>query len=110
MNLVAHEYVAAQNPEDPGVLVLSRFAGAAEIFPDALLTNPFDPDETAETMRAGLQMALAERRERWEALIASARRHNVAGWAQTFLDRLLAATPRRPAAAPPTPLPRVRSA
>lgn len=51
MNLVAHEYIGAQNPEDPGVLVLSRFAGAAEIFEDAIQVNPFDTDETAEALR-----------------------------------------------------------
>jgi trehalose 6-phosphate synthase len=88
MNLVAHEFVGAQDPEDPGVLVLSRFAGAAEIFPDALLVNPFDTDETAEALRIALDMALDERRQRWHALMDAARKHNVDDWAVAFLDRL----------------------
>jgi trehalose 6-phosphate synthase len=88
MNLVAHEFVAAQNPADPGVLVLSRFAGAAEIFPDALLVNPFDTDETAEALRLALDMPLAERIERWRSLLTAARRHNIDDWATTFLERL----------------------
>ena len=88
MNLVAHEFVGAQNPDDPGVLVLSRFAGAAEIFPDALLVNPFDTDETAEALRMALDMPLDERRQRWTALMEAARHHNVNDWALRFLDRL----------------------
>jgi trehalose 6-phosphate synthase len=92
MNLVAHEFVGAQNPENPGVLVLSRFAGAAEIFPDALLVNPFDTDETAEALRIALDMPLDERKERWKALIAAARTHNVDDWALRFLDRLAPGT------------------
>ena len=88
MNLVAHEYVAAQDPEDPGVLVLSRYAGAAEIFPQALLVNPFDTDETAEAIRIGLAMPLEERKERWEGLVAAARQHNVQDWAAGFLSAL----------------------
>lgn len=88
MNLVAHEYVGAQDPEDPGVLVLSRFAGAAEIFPDALLVNPFDTDETAEALRVALDMSLEERKARWQALDAAARTHNVDDWALAFLERL----------------------
>ena len=88
MNLVAHEYVAAQDPADPGVLVLSRFAGAAEIFPDALHVNPFDTDETAEALRIALQMPPAERRERWEGLVAAARRHDVSSWAVSYLAAL----------------------
>ncbi|MBE7732471.1 alpha,alpha-trehalose-phosphate synthase (UDP-forming) [Devosia faecipullorum] len=88
MNLVAHEYVGAQNPDDPGVLVLSRFAGAAEIFPEALLVNPFDTDETAEALRLALDMPLEERKQRWQALMQAARRHNVDDWAMGFLDRL----------------------
>jgi trehalose 6-phosphate synthase len=88
MNLVAHEYIGSQNPADPGVLVLSRFAGAAEIFPEALLVNPFDTDETAEALRIALDMPLDERIERWQALMDAARKHNVVDWAVSFLDRL----------------------
>ena len=88
MNLVAHEYVASQNPNDPGVLVLSRFAGAAEIFPDALLVNPFDTDETAEALRLALEMGLQERKSRWQSLMEAARRYSVDNWATSFLARL----------------------
>lgn len=88
MNLVAHEYVGSQDPADPGVLVLSRFAGAAEIFPEALLVNPFDTDETTEALRIALDMPLDERLDRWQALMQAARAHNVDNWAISFLDRL----------------------
>ena len=88
MNLVAHEYISSQDPEDPGVLVLSRFAGAAEIFPEALLVNPFDTDETADALRMALDMPLSERKGRWNALITSAKAHNVDDWALSFLERL----------------------
>src|SRR5690606_1328903 len=88
MNLVAHEYIGAQNPEDPGVLVLSRFAGAAEIFEDAIQVNPFDTDETAEALRMALDMPLDERRARWQTLMTAARKHNVDDWSASFLDRL----------------------
>lgn len=88
MNLVAHEYVGSQDPENPGVLVLSRFAGAAEIFHDALIINPFDTDETAEAMRKGLAMPLDERKERWRNLMDAARAHNVDNWADSFLNAL----------------------
>ncbi|GLQ55689.1 alpha,alpha-trehalose-phosphate synthase (UDP-forming) [Devosia nitrariae] len=88
MNLVAHEYVASQDPHDPGVLVLSRFAGAAEIFEDALLVNPFDTDETAEALRLALNMPIEERRHRWERLMAGAHDHSVDRWAESYLSRL----------------------
>ncbi|WP_116654546.1 alpha,alpha-trehalose-phosphate synthase (UDP-forming) [Pelagibacterium sediminicola] len=88
MNLVAHEYVGSQDPEDPGVLILSRFAGAAEIFHDALLINPFDADETAEAMREALSMPLAERKARWTRLMEAAQAHNVDNWAADYLDAL----------------------
>lgn len=68
MNLVAKEYVAAQDPEDPGVLILSRFAGAADELTEALIVNPYDSDEIAEAMHVGLSMDLEERRERWRSL------------------------------------------
>jgi len=92
MNLVAHEYIGAQNPADPGVLVLSRFAGAAEIFPQALMVNPFDTDETAEALRIALDMELEERKERWAALMTAAQKHNVDNWAADFIDRLAPGT------------------
>lgn len=92
MNLVAHEYVGSQNPADPGVLVLSRFAGAAEIFDGAIEVNPFDTDETAEALRIALDMPLDERISRWTSLLAAAREHNVEAWAARFLDRLAPAT------------------
>ena len=100
MNLVAHEYIASQNPEDPGVLVLSRFAGAAEIFPEALLVNPFDTDETAEALRLALNMGLDERKERWQALMAAARHYSVDNWAANFLASL---TPTDPQSADGSP-------
>jgi trehalose 6-phosphate synthase len=68
MNLVAKEYVAAQDPADPGVLILSRFAGAADEMSAALVVNPFDADEIAEAMHTGFSMGVAERQERWRAL------------------------------------------
>jgi trehalose 6-phosphate synthase len=89
MNLVAHEFVGSQDPENPGVLVLSRFAGAAEIFEDALLVNPFDTSETAEALRLALEMGLDERRHRWRRLNAAAQRYSVGNWAKAFLERLL---------------------
>ncbi|SEQ07080.1 trehalose 6-phosphate synthase [Devosia sp. YR412] len=88
MNLVAHEYVGSQDPEDPGVLVLSRFAGAAEIFDDAIMVNPFDTDETAEALRMALDMPLDERKARWRSLMSAAQKHSVDNWSKSFLDRL----------------------
>ncbi len=98
MNLVAHEYVGSQDPENPGVLVLSRFAGAAEIFPAALQVNPFDTDETAEALRIALDMPLEERRARWADLMAAAREHSVDNWARHFIDRLAPGTTNRTSA------------
>ncbi len=88
MNLVAKEYVAAQDPEDPGVLVLSRFAGAAEDLAAALLVNPHDPDEIAEAIAAALAMGAEERRARWQTLIAAVTTTSAARWAQGFLTTL----------------------
>jgi len=93
MNLVAKEYVAAQDPLDPGVLVLSRFAGAAEQLKEALLVNPYDVHGTAETIQQALQMSLAERRARHEKLLRRIRDQDVHWWRRTFLSAL-ADTPR----------------
>ena len=94
MNLVAKEYVAMQDEDDPGVLVLSRFAGAAEQMREALLVNPYDIPATAQTIQRALQMPLAERRTRHAALLAHVRRHDVHRWRQEFLGALSAIEPR----------------
>lgn len=88
MNLVAMEYVAAQDPADPGVLVLSRFAGAAQYLHEALLVNPYDGEETAEAMHRARTMPAAERKERHAALMRRLRARDVARWRRNFLDAL----------------------
>ncbi len=93
MNLVAKEYIAAQDPDDPGVLVLSRFAGAADQLKEALLVNPYDPGTTAEAIHAALEMPLDERRARHQALLANCRAHDVHWWCESFLGALRTAQP-----------------
>jgi trehalose 6-phosphate synthase len=88
MNLVAKEYVAAQDPEDPGVLILSRFAGAVEELERALIVNPYDIYATAEVIRAALEMSPEERRERHRALLAVIERSNLAAWCDSYLRAL----------------------
>jgi trehalose 6-phosphate synthase len=89
MNLVAKEYVAAQNPLDPGVLLLSRFAGAAcELGEGALLTNPYDIDGTAGAIARALVMPLDERLDRWRRMYERIRAQDVAWWCHSFLDAL----------------------
>src|SRR5581483_7737509 len=90
MNLVAKEYVAAQNPGDPGVLVLSKFAGAANELDTALLVNPHDIDGMASTIATALSMPLLERRMRWEAMMAKLRRHSIHEWFSGFVEVLRA--------------------
>ena len=94
MNLVAKEYVAMQDEADPGVLVLSRFAGAAEQMREAVLVNPYDVPATAQAIQRALQMSLPERRERHTALLARIRSHDVHWWQRAFLDALSAVEPR----------------
>jgi len=88
MNLVAKEYVAAQDPEDPGVLVLSRFAGAVEELERALVVNPYDIPAIAEVIRVALEMGIAERRARHRALMTVIETHDIAAWCQSFLTAL----------------------
>jgi trehalose 6-phosphate synthase len=88
MNLVAHEYVAAQDAEDPGVLVLSRFAGAASYLDEALLVNPYDPDEIAEAMHKALTMSLDERKMRHGRLVKRLETLTASAYCATFLDAL----------------------
>ncbi|WP_422073471.1 alpha,alpha-trehalose-phosphate synthase (UDP-forming) [Tranquillimonas rosea] len=96
MNLVAKEYVAAQDPEDPGVLILSATAGAAESMTDALIVNAYDTLEMAEALERALSMPLAERQDRHRRLLTTVRETHIAGWSQNFLSCLRQAEPAMP--------------
>ncbi|HTH74712.1 MAG TPA: alpha,alpha-trehalose-phosphate synthase (UDP-forming) [Trinickia sp.] len=102
MNLVAKEYVSAQNPDDPGVLVLSRFAGAADELTGALIVNPVDIDGMAQALAQALSMPLAERRARYQDMIAQLRGNNVSVWRDTFLHDLAQSGAQAPEPNEPT--------
>lgn len=89
MNLVAKEYVAAQDEKDPGVLVLSQFAGAAEQMEEALIVNPYDTDEMARALHSAIKMPLSERKERHSALMGRIRESDAKNWHQRFLSALV---------------------
>ncbi|MEZ5815890.1 MAG: alpha,alpha-trehalose-phosphate synthase (UDP-forming) [Hyphomicrobiaceae bacterium] len=88
MNLVAKEYIASQDADNPGVLVLSKFAGAAEDLEEAVIVNPYDTDEMAVSLHRALTMPIEERRERYEALIERVRTRDVKNWRETYLAAL----------------------
>lgn len=90
MNLVAKEYIAAQDPDDPGVLILSRFAGAAQQLSEALLVNPQSPDDIASAIRDALDMPVDERKGRWRVMFDCVRRQNVQAWSDSFIRDLAA--------------------
>jgi trehalose 6-phosphate synthase len=100
MNLVAKEYVAAQNPADPGVLVLSKFAGAANQLDTALLVNPHDIDGMARTIAVALAMPMTERRMRYETMMEKLRSHGIQQWFADFVDTLQESGSEKAAAAP----------
>jgi trehalose 6-phosphate synthase len=88
MNLVAKEFVAAQDESDPGVLVLSKFAGAAEQLEEALIVNPYDIDEVAEALQLAITMPVKERKRRNKALLERVKRHDARHWQESFLSDL----------------------
>ncbi len=88
MNLVAKEYVAAQDPEDPGVLILSRFAGAAQQLNEALLVNPHSPDDIASAIRDALDMPREERVARWKPMLECVRDESIQRWTADILQDL----------------------
>jgi len=94
MNLVAKEYIAAQDPHDPGVLVLSKFAGAAEDLVEAVLVNPYDVDEMASALQQALTMHKEERQERYEALMRRTKRHDAKFWREAFVSALQTPLPK----------------
>ena len=96
MNLVAKEFLAAQDPADPGVLVLSRFAGAAGQLKEALLVNPYDSQGTAQAIERALTMPLGERIERHSALMTTIRKYDVHWWRTAFLEALKEAVQQAP--------------
>jgi len=93
MNLVAKEYVAAQDAEDPGVLILSRFAGAADAFRRALLVNPYDAESVAAALAQALTMPLDERRERHQALWKAIADYDIDRWQREYLAALSGDSP-----------------
>ncbi|MEX2647950.1 MAG: trehalose-6-phosphate synthase [Alphaproteobacteria bacterium] len=90
MNLVAKEYVAAQDPADPGVLVLSRFAGASRELTGAIIVNPHDIDAVGNALHDALSMPIVDRRERWRAMLARLEANTVDVWRERYLDDLSA--------------------
>jgi len=88
MNLVAKEYVASQDPENPGVLVLSLLAGAADELKQALLVNPHDLDGVADAIATAATMPLRKRVERWQAMMEHLRAHDINHWRQSYLQAL----------------------
>ena len=88
MNLVAKEFVASQNEKDPGVLVLSRFAGAAQEMKEALIVNPYDEDSVADALSRAILMPVGERRDRWRAMMQRLTQHDVHAWRTEYLEAL----------------------
>jgi trehalose 6-phosphate synthase len=105
MNLIAKEYVAAQDADDPGVLILSPLAGAARELSGALLVNPYDKRGTAFALQTALTMPLGERRRRHEQMLDAVRRHDIHNWYREFLRDLTGERFIAPhASAQPTPI------
>ncbi|HZD52620.1 MAG TPA: trehalose-6-phosphate synthase [Woeseiaceae bacterium] len=89
MNLVAKEFVASQDPANPGVLVLSELAGAALELGDAVLVNPYDIDNVADGIKRALTMPLDERKQRHRAMMSILRENDIVAWRDRFVDALL---------------------
>jgi trehalose 6-phosphate synthase len=104
MNLVAKEYVAAQDPEDPGVLILSRFAGAAAELREALLVNPYDPEAVGAAIVRALEMPIIERQQRHTALYKALLKNDISQWGDRFLTSLTGQSEIAPAEPDPDPL------
>lgn len=88
MNLVAKEYIAAQNPDNPGVLLLSRYAGAAEQMQAAVIIDPHQPESIIQGLKMALTMPLAQRKSRYQTLLKGLQQDNLYAWQQDFLDDL----------------------
>ncbi len=109
MNLVAKEFVAAQDPADPGVLILSPMAGAARELTGALQINPYDKRGMALALRDALEMPLAERRSRHEQMLGAVQRHDIHNWYSRFVFDLTGERLRGPVSAEVAPFRAVES-
>ncbi|EQB00986.1 trehalose-6-phosphate synthase [Sphingobium indicum] len=89
MNIVAKEYVAAQDSDDPGVLILSRFAGAAAQLTEALLVNPYSSEEVSEAIAQALAMPRPERQRRWQQLNDIVTSQDAGWWCKIFVSFLI---------------------
>jgi trehalose 6-phosphate synthase len=96
MNLVAKEFVSAQDPADPGVLILSTMAGAARELTTAVMVNPYDARGMAHAIQQAFNMPLAERRERHQAMVDVLRKNSITAWHTSFLDTLESVSGRMP--------------
>ena len=89
MNLVAKEFLVSQDPEDPGVLVLSGLAGAAAELDEAVIVNPYDRDDVADGIATALNLPLDERKQRHASMMATLRKNDIDAWRTRFVDALL---------------------
>jgi trehalose 6-phosphate synthase len=103
MNLVAKEYVAAQDPNDPGVLILSRFIGAAAECAAALIVNPYDPEAVGAAIARALDMPLEERIQRHQKILRALLENDIKYWGDRFLGALMGKEFRTAAELPPKP-------
>ena len=88
MNLVAKEFVACQPEQDPGVLILSPFAGAGGLMQEALQVNPYEVENVADTINRALEMPLDERQLRMNQLKKREKKMDVDHWVKTFLQTM----------------------
>jgi trehalose 6-phosphate synthase len=96
MNLVAKEFVAAQDPADPGVLILSTLAGAARELTSAVMVNPYDSRGMAHAIQHAFNMPLSERRERHQTMLDVLRVNSMSAWHESFIDTLQSVAGRMP--------------
>lgn len=88
MNLVAKEYIAAQDPNNPGVLILSRYAGAAEQMHEALIVDPTDTQNMVDALKIAVEMPLQERISRYQKLMQGLVTFDINDWRNRFLNDL----------------------
>lgn len=93
MNLVAKEFIAAQDPEHPGILILSKYAGSAEQMPEAIIVDPESPSSMIDALKKALVMSKSERIERYEYLIKGLKHFDINDWRDAFLNDLKAIRP-----------------